>query len=79
MSIVLYIKYILTGIILIVLLVAVYKKETSKGERDEYSADVLEKAKEYRENGEADLYRKQLEEAELKEYLNEGYDDFDDM
>ena len=39
------------------------------------SKETLEKARQYRENGDADKYRRQIEEAELKAFLNSGYED----
>ena len=75
MSTVYIIKFILTGIIVIVLLVAISKRQAVEKEKDEYSEDVLQKAKEYRESGEAERFKKQVEDAELNEFLNQGYDD----
>ena len=69
------VKFILTGIILIALIIALKVKKNVAKQEEEYSKETLEKARQYRENGEADKYRRQIEEAELKAFLNSGYED----
>lgn len=69
------VKFILTGIILIALIIAIRVKKTVVKQDEEYSQEVLEKAKQYRENGEVEKYKKQLEEAELEAFLCKGYED----
>ena len=69
------VKFILTGIILIALIIALKVKKNVAKQEEEYSKETLEKARQYRENGDADKYRRQIEEAELKAFLNSGYED----
>lgn len=69
------VKFILTGIILIALIIALKVKKNVAKQEEEYSKETLEKARQYRESGEADKYRRQIEEAELKAFLNSGYED----
>ena len=71
------VKIILTIIIVVVLLVAISKRNSIKMDDEKYSEDVLRKAKEYRESGEAERFRQQIEEAELNEFLNHGFEDDD--
>ena len=69
------IENVLTVIILVVLIIAVVRRNSVKKEINTYDEDVLEKARAYREDGEADKYRQQIEDAALKELLNDGYSD----
>ncbi len=77
MSIIYIIKFILTGIILIALFIALKVRKNLTNNEETYSEDVLEKATKYRESGKVEEYKKQLEDEELKAFLNSGYEDDD--
>ena len=77
MSIIYIIKFILTGIILIALFIALKVRKNLTNTEGTYSEDVLEKASKYRESGKVEEYKKQLEDEELKAFLNSGYEDDD--
>jgi hypothetical protein len=76
-SIIYIIKFILTGIILIALFIALKVRKNLTNNEETYSEDVLEKATKYRESGKVEEYKKQLEDEELKAFLNSGYEDDD--
>ncbi len=77
MSIIYIIKFKLTGIILIALFIALKVRKNLTNNEETYSEDVLEKATKYRESGKVEEYKKQLEDEELKAFLNSGYEDDD--
>ena len=61
---------------LVILAIAIKTKKSFKdNDLNYYNEETIKKADEYKNSGEAERYRQQLEEAELKELLNNGYDD----
>ncbi len=71
------VKFIITGVLLIILAIAIKVKKDASSQHDDYNQETLESARQYKESGEAERYKKQLEEAELKAFLNTGYEDED--